>query len=170
MWELPPHRGARRQEGHRGEHQWPKGEVALWHVVESMTLAAGNASPSRRLDHVRMDPAVLRLAMGPRELFDHNHVRKHHRLEPRARGLACDKEKHRRQLGSCFLRHATAPPHSLAADATLVILPDDEHLCAEEALVPMTATRIGFQGVWCIFFHHVSKKARVASMGLWCTT
>jgi hypothetical protein len=49
---VPPHRGARRQEGQRREHQQLEGEVALWHVTESMTLAAGDASPSHRLDHV----------------------------------------------------------------------------------------------------------------------
>jgi hypothetical protein len=94
--ELPPHRGARRQEGQRGEHQRLEGEVALWRVAESMTLAAGDASLSHRLDHVCVAPVVPRSGMGPRKLCDQSQARKHRRPEPHARGLACDKEKHRR--------------------------------------------------------------------------
>jgi len=52
----PPHRGARRQEGQQGEHRRLEGEVAPWRVAESMTLPTGDASPSRRPDHVRVAP------------------------------------------------------------------------------------------------------------------
>jgi hypothetical protein len=46
----------------------------LCRVAESMTLAAGDASPSRRLDHVHVASVVPQLAMGPREFFDRSHA------------------------------------------------------------------------------------------------
>ena len=148
-WELPPHRGARCQEGQCWEHQRLEGEVAPMACCR------------------KQDPRCL-------QCFSQSQSSCRGQLRVWASSATGATRGSISSARVFFLQHATMPSHLVASDAPLVVLPNDEHFYVKASPTLMTATHIGVQGDLVYTFSPHSnatsaKNAHVASMDMWCT-